>query len=51
MIVIALHNIAVQYEYLKQYQSAFHTYQKAHDYAKKHLGPEHGFTQKMEKVL
>ena len=26
VIVIALHNIAVQYEYLKQYQSAFHTY-------------------------
>lgn len=51
MVVIALHNIAVQYEYLNQYQSAIHTYQKAFDYSKKHLGSAHPFTQKMEKVL
>lgn len=51
MVVIALHNIAVQYEYLNQYQSAIHTYQKSYDYSKKYLGPGHSFTQKMEKVL
>lgn len=51
MVVIALHNIAVQYEYLHQYQSAIHTYQKSYDYSRKNLGAAHAFTQKMEKVL
>ena len=51
VVVIALHNIAVQYEYLNQYQSAIHTYQKSFDYSRKHLGDSHPFTQKMEKVL
>ena len=37
--IIALHNIAVEYEYLKQYQSALLTYQKARDFAFKFLGP------------
>ena len=46
-----MHNIAVQYEYLNQYQSAIHTYQKSFDYSKKHLGLGHPFTAKMEKVL
>ena len=49
--IIALHNIAVEYEYLKQYQSALMTYQKARDFAFKFLGPAHIFSQKMDKVL
>ena len=49
--IIALHNIAVEYEYLKQYQSALLTYQKARDFSFKFLGPEHAFSQKMDKVL
>ena len=49
--IIALHNIAVEYEYLKQYQSALLTYQKARDFSFKFLGPEHVFSNKMDKVL
>ena len=49
--VIALHNIAVEYEYLKQYQSALLTYKKASDFASKMLGEDHPFTTKMEAVL
>jgi len=51
VVVIALHNIAVEYEYLKQYHSAIHSYTKAHDHAKKYLGKEHPFAAKMENVL
>ena len=49
--IIALHNIAVEYEYLKQYQSSLLTYQKARDFAFKFLGPEHIFSKKMDRVL
>ena len=49
--IIALHNIAVEYEYLKQYQSCLSTYQKARDFAHKMLGEEHPFSIKMESVL
>lgn len=49
--IIALHNIAVEYEYLKQYQSALLTYKKASDFANKMLGEEHPFTTKMDAVL
>ena len=51
VMIIALHNIAVEYEYLKQYQSALLTYQKARDFSFKFLGPEHVFSIKMDKVL
>ena len=51
VMIIALHNIAVEYEYLKQYQSSLSTYQKARDFASKMLGMEHPFTIKMESVL
>lgn len=51
VLVIALHNIAVEYEYLKEYQSAIHMYSKAKDYATKYLGSSHMFTKKMEGVL
>ena len=49
--IIALHNIAVEYEYLKQYQSALLTYQKARDFAFKFLGAQHVFSVKMDRVL
>lgn len=49
--IIALHNIAVEYEYLKQYQSSLLTYQKARDFAFKLLGETHNFSQKMDHVL
>ena len=51
VMIIALHNIAVEYEYLKQYQSALLTYQKARDFAFKFLGPQHVFSTKMDRVL
>lgn len=49
--IIALHNIAVEYEYLKQYQSSLLTYQKARDFAFKLLGEGHAFSIKMDRVL
>ena len=49
--IIALHNIAVEYEYLKQYQSSLLTYQKARDFAFKLLSPDHPFAIKMDRVL
>ena len=49
--VIALHNIAVEYEYLKQYESALLTYQKARDFAFKLLGMTHPFSEKMDRIL
>lgn len=49
--VIALHNIAVEYEYLKQYESSLLTYQKARDFSFKLLGEGHPFSEKMDRVL
>lgn len=49
--IIALHNIATEYEYLKMYQSALLTYQKAKDFSFKFLGPQNGFSIKMDKIL
>lgn len=51
VLVIALHNIAVEYEFLKQYDTALHSYKKAKDTASAYLGEEHPFTQKMDRVL
>ena len=51
VMIIALHNIAVEYEYLKQYQSSLLTYQKARDFSFKLLGEGHAFSQKMDRVL
>lgn len=48
---IALHNIAVEYEYLKQYSAALMTYQKARDFSYKIFGAEHGLSSKMDKVF
>ena len=42
--IIALHNIAVEYEYLKQYSSALICYQKARDFAVKTLGVGNPFS-------
>ena len=46
-----MHNIAVEYEYSKEYQSEIHMYNKAKDHAIKYLGADHVFTKKMEGVL
>ena len=51
VMIIALHNIAVEYEYLKQYESALLTYQKARDFAFKLLGEAHPFSVKMDRIL
>ena len=51
VMIIALHNIAVEYEYLKQFDSALLTYQKAKDFAFRLLGEKHVFAVKMERVL
>merc|ERR1711893_416550 len=51
VMIIALHNIAVEYEYLKQYESALLTYQKSRDFAFKLLGEAHPFSVKMDRIL
>ena len=33
VMIIALHNLAVEYEYLKAYDQSLQTYKKARDYA------------------
>ncbi len=49
--VIALHNIAVEHEYLKQYQHSLTHYKKAKDFAQSALGSEHIMSKKMEMVF
>ncbi len=49
--VIALHNIGVENEFLKQYQQSLSFYTKAKMFAESALGAEHGMTKKMESVL
>lgn len=65
VMIIALHNIAVEYEYLKlvsflqsiiciyfvQYSASLSSYKKAADFANQVLGGDHPMTIKMEKVL
>lgn len=41
----------MEYEYLKEYQSAIYMYNKAKDHAVKYLGADHVFTKKMEGIL
>lgn len=49
--VIALHNIAVEHEYLKQFQHSLTHYKKAKDFAQSALGAEHIMSKKMEMVF
>ena len=51
VMVIALHNIAVEHEHLKQFSLALAAYKKAKDQSTLHLGPQHQMTEKMGKVL
>jgi len=49
--VIALHNIAVEHEYLKQFQQSLTHYKKAKDFAQSSLGQEHIMSKKMDLVF
>lgn len=51
VMVIALHNIAVEHEYLKQFQQSLTHYKKAKDFAQSSLGPEHIMSKKMDLVF
>eukprot|EP00347_Sterkiella_histriomuscorum_P015421 403357088 len=50
VLVIALHNISVEHEYLKQYSQAISSYKKARDFSEKSLGIDHMMTKKMDQV-
>lgn len=50
VMICALHNIAVEHEFLKQYTVSLTFYQKSRDFAVQTLGEEHPMTQKMDKV-
>lgn len=50
VMICALHNIAVEHEFLKQYTMSLMYYEKSRDFARQTLGFEHPMTQKMDKV-
>ena len=51
VLCIAYHNIAVEQEFLKQYQASLNSYAKAAQSAAKYLGEMHPMTQNMNEVL
>jgi tetratricopeptide (TPR) repeat protein len=51
VLCIAYHNIAVEQEFLKQYQASLNSYAKAAQSAHKYLGADHPMTQNMNEVL
>jgi len=51
VLCIAYHNIAVEQEFLKQYQASLNSYAKAAQSASKYLGEAHPMTQNMNEVL
>lgn len=51
VLCIAYHNIAVEQEFLKQYQASLNSYAKAAQSALKYLGDMHPMTQNMNEVL
>ena len=51
VLCIAYHNIAVEQEFLKQYQASLNSYAKAAQSAQKYLGADHPMTQNMNEVL
>ena len=51
VLCIAYHNIAVEQEFLKQYQASLNSYAKAAQSAHKYLGEAHPMTQNMNEVL
>lgn len=51
VLCIAYHNIAVEQEFLKQYQASLNSYAKAAQSASKYLGEPHPMTQNMNEVL
>lgn len=50
VLICALHNLAVEHEFLQQYSMALQYYQKSRDMAVKVLGPQHPMTLKMDRV-
>ena len=51
VLCIAYHNIAVEQEFLKQYQASLNSYAKAAQSAMKYLGEAHPMTSNMNEVL
>ena len=50
VLCIAYHNIAVEQEFLKQYNACLRSYRKAVDCARKYLGEGHPMTNNLEDV-
>lgn len=50
VLVAALHNIAVEHEYLQQFTISLQYYQKSRDFSVQTLGPSHPMSVKMDKV-
>ena len=51
VLICALHNIAVEHEFLKQYVIALNYYQKSRDLSARVLGIHNPMTMKMDKVF
>ena len=51
VLCIAYHNIAVEQEFLKQYQASLNSYSKAAQSAQKYLGDAHPMTSNLSDVL
>jgi len=51
VLCIAYHNIAVEQEFLKQYQASLNSYSKAAQSAQKYLGEQHPMTANLSDVL
>ena len=51
VLCIAYHNIAVEQEFLKQYQASLNSYSKAAQSAQKYLGESHPMTNNLSDVL
>ena len=48
--VIALHNISVEHEYLKQYPQSLANYKRAKDFSESTLGVDHVMSKKMDLI-
>ncbi len=51
VLCIAYHNIAVEQEFLKQYQASLNSYAKAAQSASKYLGEHHPMANNLNEVL
>lgn len=48
LIAVAMHNMAVNQEFLRQYRAATHSYRRAYEFASRRLGVDHVMTRTIE---